>query len=146
MTSGTQETGAEAHLEKEAPGVVQVGLTQALHLGTHMTSSHHGGTSQTSLLGVRGNPHFLHACRDLPILEGPSLHTSSHLLSTSPHHHTISDASRHALCRMTFLPDITMTGRRTPHTALTMLREIFPEICQVLLPTTIPIRGSLPQV
>lgn len=146
MTSGTQETGVEVHPEKEAPGAVQVGQTKALHPGTHMTSSHHGVTSQTSLRGARGSPHFLHACRDLPISEGPSLLTSSHLLSTSPHHRTVSDASHHALCRTISLPGTTTTGRHTPHTALTMLREIFPETCQVLLPTTIPIRGSLTQV
>lgn len=150
MNRGTQGTGVEVHPEKEAPGVVQVGLTQAPPLGTHMTSSHHGGTSLTSPPGARGSPHFLHACRDLPISEGHSLPTSSHLLSTSPpHHHTILDASRHASCRTTFLQDTTTTGRHTPHTALTTLREIIPETCQVLLlllPTTIPIRGSLPQV
>lgn len=63
MTRGTQGTGVEVHTEKEVPGVVLVALTLALHLGTHMISSHHGGTSQTSLRGARGSPHFPHACR-----------------------------------------------------------------------------------
>lgn len=66
---------------------------------------------------------LLYFYRDLPISEGPSLPTSSHLLSTSPlHHHTALDVSHLALCRMNFLPDTIMTGHHTPHTALTMLR------------------------
>lgn len=145
-TRGTQGAGAAVHPGREAPGAVRVGLTQALHLGTPMISNHHGGTSPTSPRGVRGSLHFLHACRDLPISEGPSLPTSSLLLSTSPlHHHTVLGASRHALCRTTFLLDTTTTGHRTPHTALTTLREIILETCQVLLPITIPVRGSLHQ-
>lgn len=71
----------------------------------------------------------MHFYRDLPISEGPSLPTSSHLPSTNPpHHHTVSDASRHVSCRTTFLPDTTTTGRHTPHTALTTLREIILEV------------------
>lgn len=127
--------------------MVRVGRTQALHLGTLMSSSRHGGTSLTNLHGARGSPHSLHECRDLPISEGPSLPTSSHHLLTSPlHRHTILDVSRHASCRTTFLPDTTTTGHRTRRTALTTLREIIPETCQVLLHITIPIRGFLPQV
>lgn len=147
MTKGTQGAGAEVHPEKEDPGVDRVVLTQALHLGTPMTSSRHGGTNLTSLFGARESPHFLHACRDLPILEDHFPLTNSHLLSANPHHHhhTVMDAFHHALCRMTFLPDTTMTDHRTPHTALTTLRENILEICQVLLPITTPIRGSLPQ-
>lgn len=147
MTRGTQGTGVEVLLEKEAPGVVQVGLIQVPHLGTHMTSSRLGGTSLNSLLGVKGSPHFLHACRDLPISEDPSLPTSSHLLSTSHHHHhTILDASLHASCRRNLPRDTTTIDRHTPRIALTMLRGNFPETCQALPPTTIPIRGYLHQV
>lgn len=72
--------------------------------------------------------------RDPHISEGLSLPTSSHPLSTSPlHHHTVSDDSPHALCRMNFLPDTTTTGRRTPHTALTTLRENILEVSAVIV-------------
>ena len=71
----------------------------------------------------------MHFYRDLLTSEGPSLPTSSRLLSTNlPHHHTVLDVSHHVLCRKTFHPDTIMTGPRTPHTALTMLREIIPEV------------------
>lgn len=67
--------------------------------------------------------------RGLPISEGLSLPTSNHLLLTSLlHHRTILDASHLVLCRMTFLPDTTMTGHHIPHIALTMLREIMLEV------------------
>lgn len=67
--------------------------------------------------------------RDLPISEGLSLPTSSHLLSTSPHpHHTTLDAFHHALCRMTFLLDTTMTGHHITHPALNILKEIILEV------------------
>ncbi|TNN61733.1 Calcium homeostasis endoplasmic reticulum protein [Liparis tanakae] len=65
--------------------------------------------------------------------EGPSLLTSSHLLSTSLHHLIVSDGFHHALCRMTFLPDTTMTGPRTPHTTLTMLKEIILQVWGLII-------------
>lgn len=65
-TRETRATGVEAPPEKEAFGVAQVDPTQAPHLGEgldHLTSSLHGATSLTSLLGASGSLHFLHACR-----------------------------------------------------------------------------------
>lgn len=147
MISGTQETGVEVLVEKEVLGVVQVDLSTLLHLGTRTTSNHHGEISRTSLPGVRGSHHFLHACRGRPISEDLSLLTSSHLLSISPlRPHTALDVFHLALCRKTFLPDITMTDHPIHHIDLTMLKENILEICRVLLPTTIPIRGFLHQV
>lgn len=62
-TRGTQGAGAEAHPEKVAPGVDQVGLKQAPHHGAHMTSSHPGETSLTNLHGAKENLRFLHVCK-----------------------------------------------------------------------------------
>lgn len=63
--------------------------------------------------------------RDPLIFEGPSLHTSSRLPSTSPpRRHTTLDDSLHVLFRMNFLPDTTMTDLHTPPIALTTPREI----------------------
>lgn len=71
MTRGTRGTGVEARLEKEASGVAQVDPTQAPHLGEgpgRLSSSLHGGTSLTSLLGASGSLPSPHACRH--VLEG----------------------------------------------------------------------------
>lgn len=71
----------------------------------------------------------LHFYRGRPISEDLSLLTSSHLLSTSPlRPHTALDVFPLALCRKTFLPDITMTDHPIHHIDLTMLKENILEV------------------
>lgn len=71
MSRENQEIGVEVHPEKAAPGAALGALTKVLHLGIHMTSSRHGGTSLTSPHGARGSLSFLHASRY--VLDGLAL-------------------------------------------------------------------------
>lgn len=148
MSRETQETGVEVLQEMEALGVGQEGPSLVPPLGTLLISSHPGGISLISLHGAKESLHFHHECRDLPISEDLLRHTNSPRLLTSLHHPLIIlEDSHHASCRKNSLPDITMTDRLTPHTALTTLREeIILETCQGLHFTTTPVNDCLHQL